>query len=1199
VSLARLTIDLVANLSQFEGDFGRAAQVVTRDSEKMSRAAATFQRALEKQAEQAGKTASEFLSIKAAELGLGEETQRLIDKITSAGATMTRAGAAGTAAFNAVTKAAETAGISQKSRYDELVTSIRTVNTEAAKLRASAVADEKAGTISPEVLKSRLGNIDAGRLDAIRQLKAAAAEQVAAADADAAAAAKKSAFVESVKREADAIGKTRSELLALKAATIGVTAEASPYIARLAEAERRGKSVASTAALTTVQLQTLKYTLSDVAASLGSGASPFTVLLQQGGQVAQIEGGLSGLFRGIVASISPARAAMGAAAGAVAAVGFAFYEGSKQGKAFADSLVLTGNYAGQTEASFNRLAKSIAASGEVNIAAAREYTQALISTGQIGPEVLDKAANAAARYGKATGQTADAVAKDFAGMSSDVLTWATEHNKSLNFVTFAQLQQIKTLQETNRTVEAQAVVYDALNQRLNALEPNLGTIEKLLRGGANAWHGFWDAAYDIGRTDTVEDKLARVEAKLAERRERGPLNEGTRAAFNRGNDRLENERNELLTRRGYEIAAAAAAAQDAELTKKAADASAFVDGYLKRAKSVESLEKALKNANAQFEALARKGQPVSEKNQKIILDQIREEFKPPQTEDDQVRKAALQRALKVIEDGLQRERDARAFHEQLLQGHFNASEVSLADYFKQRVAITEQGTAAELAASDARIEKLRAALSATKDRSDRVSLQGQIDDETAKREQARSKAAQQVILANQAEAAAYRVLGDRVAEFQAQLVQLEGNEFLAAQLRTLQALEVARRSAKEAGGLISQEELDRQRAAMETAARFAEAQRLQGQASADAARAEELFLLQAERRGASLQETERGVAEIRRGALEQLRALTEAAQRLAEASSDPKVKQFAADIALQYLKAAEAVDPALQRLRESNKSLAASIAGDISTIATEGKKLPDVFNAIVADINKSIAKVAITDPIQKQLEGVLRKATEGDGGLGGIFGKILGIGGGGGTAAATGDAAAATAKAAESAAITATTTSLVSFTAAGVVPATFSLELMAQAANTAAFALSQIGASGGTDAAGNLLSSLFGSDGGGADFAANPFAAVALADGTNYVPRDGFPATLHEGEAVVPKKYNPAAGGQGSAGRPVNIVVNNTAGEVVTARAHDRGDGDIEVTVRRIVRDENARDLAGGGGPISSGLKARGINLSKALPRRS
>jgi len=38
----------------------------------------------------------------------------------------------------------------------------------------------------------------------------------------------------------------------------------------------------------------------------------------------------------------------------------------------------------------------------------------------------------------------------------------------------------------------------------------------------------------------------------------------------------------------------------------------------------------------------------------------------------------------------------------------------------------------------------------------------------------------------------------------------------------------------------------------------------------------------------------------------------------------------------------------------------------------------------------------------------------------------------------------------------------------------------------------------------------------------------SYAIGTNYVPADGY-AYIHEGEAVVPKKYNPAAGSTASA----------------------------------------------------------------------
>lgn len=46
-----------------------------------------------------------------------------------------------------------------------------------------------------------------------------------------------------------------------------------------------------------------------------------------------------------------------------------------------------------------------------------------------------------------------------------------------------------------------------------------------------------------------------------------------------------------------------------------------------------------------------------------------------------------------------------------------------------------------------------------------------------------------------------------------------------------------------------------------------------------------------------------------------------------------------------------------------------------------------------------------------------------------------------------------------------------------------------------------------------------------------------LAVGTNYVQSDGL-AFLHQGEAVVPKKYNPAVGGYGSSNQPIYVIAN-------------------------------------------------------------
>lgn len=76
----------------------------------------------------------------------------------------------------------------------------------------------------------------------------------------------------------------------------------------------------------------------------------------------------------------------------------------------------------------------------------------------------------------------------------------------------------------------------------------------------------------------------------------------------------------------------------------------------------------------------------------------------------------------------------------------------------------------------------------------------------------------------------------------------------------------------------------------------------------------------------------------------------------------------------------------------------------------------------------------------------------------------------------------------------------------------------------------------------------------------NPSAYVApkLETGTNYVPHDGFKAELHEGEAVVPKKYNPAAGAQAGGNVTVNQTLNIgqgvTRAEVYAAARQSRAE---------------------------------------------
>ena len=68
--------------------------------------------------------------------------------------------------------------------------------------------------------------------------------------------------------------------------------------------------------------------------------------------------------------------------------------------------------------------------------------------------------------------------------------------------------------------------------------------------------------------------------------------------------------------------------------------------------------------------------------------------------------------------------------------------------------------------------------------------------------------------------------------------------------------------------------------------------------------------------------------------------------------------------------------------------------------------------------------------------------------------------------------------------------------------------------------------------------------------------------GTNYVPHDMF-AKIHEGEAIVPKAYNPAAGGQGAGNARLEALVEQLTAEVAELRAaQERGNTFADRTAR-------------------------------------
>jgi hypothetical protein len=555
--------------------------------------------------------------------------------------------------------------------------------------------------------------------------------------------------------------------------------------------------------LSTQQVQGLIHSVRAFFDQVASGGSPLRAAAVETGKLSGTFGGVGNALSAITSLITPFRLAVGGAAAAVGLLAFAMIEGQKRSKEFADAILLSGNFAAKTEGQFNALTIAISQSKSTTEGNARAIAQALLATGQIGPEIFDKAASAAVGFGKATGQTAEEVAKSFAKMTDSPSKFAEETNKQLNFLTAAQYAEIKALEENGQAAQAQGIIFDALNERFPKLGNNVNSLTKLLGDGQNAWTRFWASAIAPA---TVEDRIAQVQTRIARLQQAQAL-PGAPALLQSAQVEL----GDLRQQRTMQEQAATTRAADEAQNKAAISGQKVIDSYLARGKSADVYNQKLKELNKAFADNEAKGVTYTAAQKKLALDTLKDEFTKKGggagrgNEAQQVLDAQLEQQIKAARDALGREKDDLAFSERFLQGVYQAGEISLVDFYDQKRKAIAAGTDAEIAELETERTKVQAHLEATKktspkDASALVKDQTRINEIDADIEKRRLAGSRESTLSVQEQTAAQKALNEQVENYRAALLQLQGDEVGAARIRAQiaqqQASDLAARAQK-------------------------------------------------------------------------------------------------------------------------------------------------------------------------------------------------------------------------------------------------------------------------------------------------------------------------------------------------------------------------------------------------------------------
>ncbi|HIE2024519.1 TPA: phage tail tape measure protein, partial [Salmonella enterica] len=347
------------------------------------------------------------------------------------------------------------------------------------------------------------GNISQG--DYLALVSETTAKTRELADAEALATQKKAQFIRSLKEQATAQNLSRAELLRVKAAELGVSSAADVYIRKLDTAAKSTHALGLKSAMARREIGVL-------IGELARGN--FGALRGSGITLANRAGWLETLM-------SPKGLMIGGAVGGIAAavygLGKAFYEGQKESEEFNKQLILTGSYAGKTTGQLNEMAKSLAGNGVTQHDAAGVLAQ-VVGSGAFTGLAVDMVSRTAARMQQAVGQSVDETVRQFKRLQDDPVNAAKELDKTLHFLTATQLEQIRVLGEQGRTADAAKIAMSAyseeMNKRRSDVHDNLGWVERAWNSLGDAAKWAWDRMLDIGREDTLDEKIKKLQEKI-------------------------------------------------------------------------------------------------------------------------------------------------------------------------------------------------------------------------------------------------------------------------------------------------------------------------------------------------------------------------------------------------------------------------------------------------------------------------------------------------------------------------------------------------------------------------------------------------------------------------------------------------------------------------------------------------------------
>lgn len=249
----------------------------------------------------------------------------------------------------------------------------------------------------------------------------------------------------------------------------------------------------------------------DVAVTAAMGMNPAMIAIQQGPQILDAMA-TSGIR--VSGAMAAAAASVGVLATATGVLLAAWHSGEANALNLEKATTGLGVASGLTAREVEALAIASADQAKVSVASARDQAAAYVSTGKIGEETIGKLIALGRDYASVMGLDAEGATEALATAMASPDKAARELTRSIGLMDQKTLDHIDTLVKAGQQYEAQAVLVDALSDRMRGHAEQISEIESFWDNAARSLSNYWD---QLGRAmyQTREEQVAHLDWRIS------------------------------------------------------------------------------------------------------------------------------------------------------------------------------------------------------------------------------------------------------------------------------------------------------------------------------------------------------------------------------------------------------------------------------------------------------------------------------------------------------------------------------------------------------------------------------------------------------------------------------------------------------------------------------------------------------------